>query len=124
MAQQRPNYLSADRVDLQFAGKDVYRSMSEPFRLSWKALKRLGRYLCGRQRLVYVYRHQEIQAIYVYVDTDWVGCVRTRKSSSGGVAMLGRHCIKHWSSTPPSVSLSSCKAKFYGVVRGAGQCLG
>ena len=120
----RSNYLSADRVDLQFAGKEVCRSMSEPTKLSWKALKRIGRYLCGRPRLVYVYRRQEIRTIDVYVDTDWAGCVRTRKSTSGGVVMLGRHCIKHWSSTQPSVSLSSGEAEFYGVVRGAGQGLG
>ena len=38
--------------------------------------------------------------------------------------MLGRHTIKHWSSTQPSVTLSSGEAEFYGVVRGAGQGLG
>ena len=38
--------------------------------------------------------------------------------------MLGKHAIKHWSSTQPSVSLSSGEAEFYGVVRGAGQGLG
>ena len=38
--------------------------------------------------------------------------------------MLGRHTIKHWSSTQPSVALSSGEAEFYGVVRGAGQGLG
>ena len=38
--------------------------------------------------------------------------------------MLGQHAIKHWSSTQPSVSLSSGEAEFYGVVRGAGQGLG
>ena len=37
--------------------------------------------------------------------------------------MLGRHCIKHLSSTQPSVSLSSGEAEFYGVVRGASQGL-
>ena len=38
--------------------------------------------------------------------------------------MMGRHTIKHWSSTQPSVSLSSGEAEFYGVARGAGQGLG
>ena len=38
--------------------------------------------------------------------------------------MLGKHTIKHWSSTQPSVSLSSGEAEFYGVVRGTGQGLG
>ena len=82
---------------------------------SLKALKRIGRYFCGRPRLVYVYRRQEVRAINVYVGIDWAGCERTRKSTSGGVVMLGRHCIKHWSSTQPSVSLSSGEAEFYGL---------
>ena len=38
--------------------------------------------------------------------------------------MLGQHTIKHWSSTQPSLTLSSGEAEFYGVVRGAGQGLG
>ena len=120
----RSNYLSADRCDLQFGAKEVCRSMATPTVLSWKALKRIGRYLCGRPRLVYMYRQQEMSHIDTYVDTDWAGCVRTRKSTSGGAIMLGKHCIKHWSSTQPSVSLSSGEAEFYGVVRGAGQGLG
>ena len=37
---------------------------------------------------------------------------------------MGRHTIKHWSSTLPSVTLSSGEAEFYGVVRAAGQGLG
>ncbi len=38
--------------------------------------------------------------------------------------MVGRHTIKTWSSTLPSVSLSSGEAEFYGVVRAAGMGLG
>ena len=81
--------------------------MSAPTDQSWKALKRLGRYLCGAPRLVYTYRKQRIDSIDVCVDTDLAGCVKTRKSTSGGAVMLGKHAIKHWSSTQPSVSLSS-----------------
>ena len=120
----RSNYLSADRIDCQYACKEICHSMSSPTEQSWKALKRLGRYLCGLPRLVYTYRRQVIDAIDVYVDTDWAGCVRTRKSTSGGAVMLGKHTIKHWASTQPSVSLSSGEAEFYGVVRGSGQGLG
>ena len=57
--------------------------MSSPTEQSWKALKRIGGNLCGLPRLVYTYRKQEVRAIDVYVDTDWAGCVETRKSSSG-----------------------------------------
>ena len=38
--------------------------------------------------------------------------------------MLGKHVLKHWSSTQASVTLSSGEAEFYGVVRGSGQGLG
>ena len=38
--------------------------------------------------------------------------------------MLGRHAIKHWSSTQTSVALSSGEAEFAGVIRGSGQGLG
>ena len=120
----RANFLSADRIDLQFAAKEVCRTMSAPTNLGWQATKRIGRYLVGKPRLVYVYRKQELDAIDVYVDTDWAGCVKTRKSTSGGAIMLGRHCLKHWSSTQPSTALSSGEAEFYGVVRGAGHGLG
>ncbi len=98
--------------------------MSPPSMQSWKALKRLCRYLNSAARLTYVYRKQEVEAVDVYTDTDWAGCVKTRKSTSGGAVMLCQHTIKHWSSTQPSVSLSSGEAEFYGVVRGAGQGLG
>ncbi len=38
--------------------------------------------------------------------------------------MLGKHAIKHWSSTQTSIALSSGEAEFAGVIRGAGQGLG
>ncbi len=38
--------------------------------------------------------------------------------------MLGSHLIKAWSSTQPSISLSSAEAEFYGLVKAAGMGLG
>ena len=55
----------------------------------------------------------------VYSDTDWSGCVRMRKSSSGDL-MLGNHMIKSWSSTQGPISLSSGEAELYGVVKASG----
>ncbi len=120
----RGNYLAADRIDSQFSCKEICRWMSKPTQQSWKALKRLCRYLSGQPRLVYVYRQQEADSVDVYTDTDWAGCPKTRKSTSGGCVLLGNHTIKHWSSTQASVTLSSGEAEFNGVIRGAGQGLG
>ena len=38
--------------------------------------------------------------------------------------MIGRHVIRTWSSTQPSVTLSSGEAEFYGLVKAAGEGLG
>jgi len=53
-AAARGNYLAADRLDSQFACKEICRWMSKPSKHAWKALKRLCRYLAGAPRLVYV----------------------------------------------------------------------
>ena len=120
----RCNYLAADRPDCQFAAKEVCRFMSAPTEASYDAVKRLGRYLAGRRRLVFDYPFQEVEGLEVYTDTDWAGCPRTRRSTSGGCVMLGSHCLKSWSTTQPSVSLSSGEAEFYGLVKASGIGLG
>ncbi len=120
----RVNYLAADRADCQFAAKEVCRWMAKPTEQSWAALKRLCRYLVGLPRMVYLYRFQLATGVEVYTDTDWAGCPRTRKSTSGGCVMLGSHLVKSWSSTQTSVALSSGEAEFNGVVRGSGIGLG
>ena len=120
----RANYLAADRPDCQFAAKEICRWMAKPTQQAWQALKRLCRYLVGLPRLIMHYKWQEVSGVDVYTDTDWAGCPRTRKSTSGGCVILGAHPVKSWSSTQTSVALSSGEAEFNGVVRGAGVGLG
>ena len=120
----RANYLAADRLGCLSSAKEICRWMVSPTKQSWLVMKRLCRYLVGLPRLVYHYRWQSMCSIDVYTDTDWAGCPRTRKSTSGGCLLVGAHAIKTWSSTQSSVSLSSGEAEFYGVVRGAGVGLG
>ena len=115
----RANYLAADRPDAMFSAKEVCRFMSRPTNVAMTALKRLCRYLRSRPRLVYGFPIQHAQCVEAYSDTDWAGCPRTRKSTSGGCLMIGSHIIKCWSATQASVALSSGEAEFYGVVRAA-----
>ena len=60
----------------------------------------------------------------VYVDTDFAGCHTTRRSTSGGLAMHGGHCLKHWSTTQTTVALSSGEPELRGICRGASLALG
>ena len=120
----RGNFLSADRPEIQYATKEICRWMSAPTVAGVAALKRLGRYLVGHQRLVFSYPWQEASSFEIYSDTDWAGCIKTRKSTSGGCLMMGSHLLKSWSSTQGLISLSSGEAEFYGVTKAAGIALG
>lgn len=121
----RGNYMAQDRSDVQYAVKELCRKMSDPKKEDWDKLKRLARYLVDkpRSRLKFNYQRQ-VKVIDVYTDTDFAGCVQTRKSTSGGVIMFGSHMVKSWSSTQGVISLSSGEAEYYGLVKGAAQGLG
>jgi hypothetical protein len=120
----RANFLSADRPDISYAVKELCRSMSAPTSRDDEALKRLSRYLLGRPRMVMEFVWQEPMPITVYTDSDWAGCLTTRKSTSGGALMRGTHLLRHWSATQPTIALSSAEAELAAIVRGASEALG
>ena len=120
----RANYLAQDRADIAYAVKEACRDMANPKASSWEKVKRVVRYLKGEPRVVYEYNWQNQEDISVYVDTDWAGCFKTRKSTSGGAIMRGGHLLKHWSSTQQTVALSSGEAELKGIVKGAAEGMG
>ena len=119
------NYLAQDRFDIQYAAKELCREMSTPTTRSMRRMKRAARYLVGIPKLTieYVEQHPPNQVI-IYVDSDWAGCRDTRKSTSGGVAMHGLHCVKTWASTQATRATSSGEAEFYAIVEGCSRGLG
>ena len=62
--------------------------------------------------------------IDMYVDSDFAGCARTRKSTAGCCAMYGSHCLKSWAKTLPVLALSSGEAELMAVVRGTADAMG
>ena len=46
-------------------------------------MKRLARYLIGRERHVVKFKWQGESACKVWTDSDWAGDINTRKSTSG-----------------------------------------
>ena len=121
----RCNYLAQDRVDLQYACKEVSRRMAKPRCQDWQLLKRIGRYLVGAPRFEQIFKWDGRPAhVDVYTDSDWAGCKTTCRSTSGGAMLWGKHCLKTWSSTQATVALSSAEAELYALTKGASQGLG
>jgi hypothetical protein len=122
----RANYIGPDRPETQFAVKECCRQMSAPTELALKSLKRVGRFYEGHRRLVLRFNFEEEDGqVDAYVDSDYAGCPRTRKSTSGGCILRGTHLIRSWSSTQNNaISLSSGEAELYAMVKGVGTGIG
>ena len=122
----RANYLSADRPDIQYGAKEACRDMARPTRASMARLKRLARYLLRHPRVVIRFRADPFEEdhIAIYSDSDWAGCLRTRRSTSGGIAVVGGGVVKSWSSTQPTVALSSGEAEYVAAVKAGAEGLG
>jgi hypothetical protein len=119
------NYLSSDRFDIQFASKELCREMSKPSEKSMVKAKRVARYLVGCPAVQIEYKNQNPpKRLSIYADSDWAGCRRTRKSTSGGVACHGSHCVRTWASTQGTIATSSGEAEFYALIEAASRGLG
>ena len=82
----RANYLALDRFDIQYAVKEMCGRMSNPSQGDLHRLRRLGRYFVGRLRSVWRCKIQAARGELVgYTDSDWAGCRKTGRSTSGGV---------------------------------------
>lgn len=114
------NYLAPGRPDIAFAVKEFARSMSGPCCGDWERPKRLARYLKGRPRVVKKFAWQRhVGPLTIYTDADWVGDMKTRKSTPGGCTMIGGHLLKAWSKTETLVALSSGESELYATLRAA-----
>ena len=120
----RANYLAPDRLDLQYAVKECCRGMASAEARHWEKLKRIARYLVGRPRAVWKYRWRHPENVVTYSDSDFAGCRRTAKSTSGGIVMRGGHHIKSWSSTQKKVTLSSAEAELAACIKASAETIG
>ena len=105
MPAARLNYVAQDNPLLQYPAKEVCRCMARPSVTDFGKVKRLVRFLKGVGPVKFNYENQEeseAKHIMVYVDSDWTGCQRTRRSTTGGVMKVGRHVVRTWSATQPT----------------------
>ena len=100
-------YLALDRAELQFASKELARSMQQPTRWDMLQLQRAVRFLIGVPRIVQRFESQEMPTkITACSDSDHAGCLKTRKSTQEGAVNSGQHRAKTWRSTQAVIAPS------------------
>ena len=120
----RINYLGQDRPDLNVAGRVLAMQMAKPMVGDEVLVKRVLRYLKGNPRSVYVYSYcSDPGNLVLYTDSDWGGCKKTRRSTSGGVLFHGPHLIAHWSKVQSTPAPSSGEAELNAASKGISEVL-
>ena len=111
-------YMTEQRFDIAFSTKEIMRGAAGPTTASKTKLKRIARYLEGRERCVlnFLLVGKLDDVIHVTVDADWAGDPKTRCSTSG------LH-IRHWSVTQATVSLSSAESEAKAITKGCIEAL-
>ena len=127
MLAARLNYVAQDCPPIQFAAKEICRRMAAPTERDFMAIKRLTRFMAGLSSVEWEFPWQsecEAATVRVFTDSDWAGCTETRRSTSGGLILVGQHPLRAWSSTQSTVATSSAEAELYSMAEGAARGLG
>eukprot|EP01018_Ginkgo_biloba_P037072 Gb_24217 [translate_table: standard] len=82
-------YLTTTRPNIAFAVGIVSKFMAEPKQNHWLAAKRILRYPRGTLQYRLEFVQNDNFKLQGYTDSDWVGCVDTRKSMYGHSFSLG-----------------------------------
>lgn len=99
--------------------------MSSPTNGDCCMLKRPARYLKGKPRIVKKFGWQgSVDKLSVFTDGDWAGDKETRKSTTGGCLMVGKHLRKGWSKTQTLIALRGGESELYATLKAASEGLG
>ena len=112
---------SLSDTGVQYAGKEAARCLANPTRGDAVRLEASRTIPCRCEQLL---PWQEMpDNILIYADSDWGGCVKTRKSTSGGVLLFGNCCLSHWSRAHGVIALSSGEAELNALTEGLSEGL-
>ncbi|XP_052193739.1 secreted RxLR effector protein 161-like [Diospyros lotus] len=94
------------RPNINFVVGVLGRYQSNPGLDHWKAAKKILIYLQGTKDHMVTYRRSDHLEVIGYSDSDFVGCVDTRKSTFGYLFLLAGGAIS-WKSAKQSVIVAS-----------------
>ena len=110
--------MALDDPRIAFASKLISQGMAKPTEEGEARIKRALRFMRGWPVCEWGFGWQDMPTHLVgYSDSDWAGCPRTRRSTSGGGIMMGDHLLTHWSRTQSCVALSSGEAELNAMLK-------
>ena len=127
-SRQTIQWMTYTRPDICYATNELARALQQPTSSDQQKLKHLLRYIRGTTHYKQNIRPavkltQTTHDLNVYVDSDWAGCVETRKSTTGfSITFLGAP-ISYASRTQATIALSRAEAELFAINTGAAEAL-
>ena len=108
-------YSKRHRFDLHYAAKSLAMASSSPTKGHMRRLKRVLRYIQGTRdmHLELVQPREQLTELVGWCDGSWADLDEKRRSTTGGLLMLGGACVAGWSRTQKPTALSSGESEFY-----------
>lgn len=105
-------YLTTTRPDITFVVQHLSQFVSKPTTAHNKAAFRILRYLKNAPGSgIFLAANSTVQ-LKAFSDSDWAGCVDSRRSITGFFIYLGHSLISWRSKKQPTVSYSSSEAEY------------
>lgn len=90
-------YLAATRPDITYSVHILSRFMQKPRKDHWLTALRVIRYLKGCPRMGILLKADCNFHLTAWCDSDWSGCLITRRSLNGWLVQLGSSPVSWWS---------------------------
>ncbi|XP_059310206.1 uncharacterized mitochondrial protein AtMg00810-like [Lycium ferocissimum] len=116
-------YLSHTRPNISYSVGVVSRFMSNPLKHHFGAAKRILHYVVGTLEYGIWYSHVSNFILLGFTESDWVGSVDDRKSTSSNIFSLRLGAITWSSKKQVTTTLSSYKAEYIPTTSVACQCI-
>ena len=100
------------RPNISFAVGMLGRYQSNPGMDHWKAAKKVMRYLQGTKDFMLTFRRSDSLEVTGYSDSDFAGCIDSRKSTFGYLFMLAGGAISWKSAKQTIIASSTMEAEF------------
>ncbi|XP_039120017.1 secreted RxLR effector protein 161-like [Dioscorea cayenensis subsp. rotundata] len=109
------------RPDIAYAVGMLGRYQSNPGIYHWKAAKKVMRYLQGMKEYKLTYRRSNDLEVIGYSDSDYTGCLDSRRSTSSYIFMLASGAISWRSAKQTLVATSTMEAEFVSCFEASSQ---
>nr|GEY98024.1 uncharacterized mitochondrial protein AtMg00810-like [Tanacetum cinerariifolium] len=116
-------YLTSSRPGIVQAVCFCARYQSRPTEKHLKEVKRIFRYLRGTVNMGLLYLKGSSFELTAFLDVDRVGCIDSRKSTSGGIQFLGDKLVSWMSKKQNYTAMSSAEAEYVALSASCAQVM-